>query len=59
MIDKGPVPSVILLCEIEEGASDSRVVGDEPMVEVDKAEEEAYFLDFDGSWPCRDVIEFD
>ena len=38
---------------------DSGVVGDEPTIEIGKAEEGSYVLDFDGGGPGSDTIEFD
>ena len=34
------------------------MVGDKPVVEVDKAEERPYVLDFGGGWPGSNAIEF-
>ena len=34
-----PIPVIVFLGEVEEGAGDCGVVGDEPMIEVSKAEE--------------------
>ena len=39
---------IVLLGEIKERASNSGVVGDEPMIEIGKVEEGSYFLDFCG-----------
>ena len=39
--------------------SNSRVVGDEPTIEIGKAEEGVYILDFGRSWPGSDAVEFD
>ena len=35
----GPIPAIVFLGEIQEGAGDSGVVGYEPTVEVGKAKE--------------------
>ena len=45
LASRGPVPAVVLLCEVKEGASDSGVVGDEPMIEVGKAKEQLHIFD--------------
>ena len=47
----GPRPSTVFLSEVDEGASNVGVVGDEATVEVGKAEEGADVLDFLGSGP--------
>ena len=44
----GPIPTIILFCEVEEGVSDSGVVGDEPAIEAGEAKEGVYLLDFGG-----------
>ena len=50
---------VILLSEVEEGASNSRVIGDEPIIEVGEAKEGTHFLDFGGGWPSGNTIKLD
>ena len=42
---------MVFLCEIQEGAGDCRIVRDELMVEVGKAKEGLYILNFGGGWP--------
>ena len=59
MAGGGPRPSTVFLSEVDEGASNVGVVGDEATVEVGKAEEGADILDFLGSGPLSDAIEFD
>jgi len=54
-----PVPLKILFGEVDEGTGDIGVVRDESTVEVGKAEEGAYVLDFSGCWPFGNSIEFD
>ena len=49
----------IFLSEVDEGVSDIRVVGNESSVEVSKAEEGAYILDFGGGRPFGNSIKFD
>ena len=49
---------IILLCEVKEWVSDSGVVKDKLMVEVGKAKEGTYFLDFGGGWPGGNAVEF-
>ena len=39
MTSRGPVPSVVLFDEIQEGVGDGRVVRDEPTVKVGEAKE--------------------
>ena len=39
--------------------SDSRVVRDKLVVEVGKAKERSYILDFSGGWSSGNSIEFD
>ena len=39
LTSRGPVPAIVFLGEVEEGAGDGGVVGDEPTIEVGKAEE--------------------
>ena len=53
----GPVP-LIILYEIEKGAGDNGIIGDELLVEVGEAKEGLYFLHFGGGWPCSDAIKF-
>ena len=59
MTSGGPVPAVVFLGEIEKWVSDHRIVGNEPTVEVGKAKEGSYILDFSWGWPGGDAIEFD
>ena len=49
----------VLFGEIDEGTGDIGVVGDEPTVEIGKAEEGAYILDFSGGRPFGNSVEFD
>ena len=55
----GPVPLEVFLGEVDEGAGDVGVVGDESLVEVGEAEEGAYVLYFSRSRPFGDSVEFD
>ena len=48
-----------LLGWIKERASDSRIVGDKQTIEVGKAKEGMYFLDFDGGHLGDNTIKFD
>jgi len=54
-----PVPLEVFLSEVDEEAGDVRVVGDEPSVEVGKAKEGAYVLDFCRGWPFGDSVKLD
>ena len=54
-----PRPSTVFLSEVDEGAGDVGVIRDEATIEVGKAEEGADILDFLGSGPLSDAIEFD
>ena len=47
---------VVLFCEVKEGVSDGRVVGDKLTIEVGKAKEGMYFLDFGWSRPGSNAI---
>jgi len=59
LASRGPGPSTVFLGEVNEGAGDVGVVGDEATVEIGKAKEGADILDFLGSGPLGDAIEFD
>ena len=49
---------IVFLSEVKEGAGNCGVVGYEPTVEIGKAKEGSYVLDFDGGWPGGDAVEF-
>ena len=55
----GPVPGEILLGEVEEGASDVGVVGDEPAVEVGEPKERANVFHLGWRRPVCNAIELD
>ena len=59
LTSRGPVPAVVLFCEIKQGADYCRVVRDELIIEVGKTKEGLYILDFSGSRPSSDAVEFD
>ena len=50
---------IVFFSEIEQGAGNNGIVGDEPTIEVGKAKEGSYILDFGGSWLCSNAVEFD
>ena len=50
---------VVLFYEIKQRAGYGRVVGDEPVIEVGKAEEGMYFLDFGRGRPHNNTVQFD
>jgi hypothetical protein len=54
----GPQVGNILVCEVGEGGSDSRVVWDKTTVVVAHAEEGLEFLEIGGGWPCFDGLYF-
>jgi len=56
---RGPVPLEILFGQIDEGAGDIGVVGDESPIEVCKAEERAHIFDLGGSGPFGDSVKLD
>ena len=58
MAGRGPVPREILFGEIEEGASDVGVVGDEAAVEVGEAKERADIFHLGWGRPTGNPIEF-
>ena len=49
---------IVLFGEVEQGAGNFGVVGDELMIEVGKAKEGPYILDFSGGWPGSNAVEF-
>ena len=55
----GPVPAIVFLGEVEKWASDHGIVRDELTIEVSKAKEGSYILDFSRGWPGGDAVEFD
>ena len=59
LTSRGPIPAVVFLSEVTEGAGDSGVVGYEPTVKVGKTKKGAYILDFCWGWPGRDTIKLD
>ena len=54
-----PIPAIVFLGEVQEGAGDGGVVGYEPTVEVGKAAERSDVLDFGWGWPGGDAVKFD
>ena len=56
---RGPVPGEVLLGEIEEGAGDIGVVGDEASVEIGEAKERANVFHLGWGRPACDPIKFD
>ena len=58
MAGRGPVPGEILFGEIEEGASDVGVVGDEAAVEIGEAKERADIFHLGWGRPAGNPIEF-
>ena len=57
MVSRGPVSTVVFLCEVKEESDNGGVVGDELTIEVGKAKEGSYFLDFGGGWPGSNAIK--
>ena len=53
----GPIPMIVFLGQVQEGVGDSGVVGYEPTVEIGKAKERLYILDFGRCWPGSDAIQ--
>ena len=56
---RGPVPGKILLGEVEKGASDIGVVGNEPTVEIGEPKKRANILYFGWHRPVYDTVELD
>jgi len=56
---RGPVPLEVFLGEVDEGAGDVGVVGDESSVKVGEAKEGLYVLHFSGGGPFGNSIKFD
>jgi len=54
-----PVPLEVLFCKVDEGAGNVGVVRNESSVEVGKAKEGAYVLDFSWGWPFGNSVKFD
>ena len=54
-----PIPGEVFLGEVEKRASDIRIVGDEPAVEIGKAEERVNIFYFSWCRPVCDAVEFD
>ena len=50
---------IVFLSKIKEWVGDCGVVEDKPSVEVSKAKERLYILDFGGGRPDSNAIEFD
>ena len=50
---------VVLFCEVQEEAGNSGAVRDESTIEIGKAKEGLYILDFSGGWPSSNAVEFD
>ena len=59
LASRGPVPREIFLGEVEEGAGDVGVIGDEVAVEIGEAKEGANVFHFGRGRPTCDSIEFD
>ena len=55
---RGPAPGEVLFGEVEEGASDVGVIGDEASVEIGEAKERANVFHLGWSRPTCDSIEF-
>ena len=55
---RSPIPVIVLLGEIKEGAGDGGVVRDELTIEVGKAKERSHILDFGQGQPGGDTIEY-
>ena len=49
---------LVLFGKVKQGTSYSGVVGDKPMIEIGKAEEGSYILDFGRGWPGSNTIKF-
>ena len=58
LASRGPIPSVILLRKVKQRADNGGVVRNEPLVEVGKAKEGLYILDFGGGRPGSNAIKF-
>ena len=56
---RGPIPGEVLLGEVEEGAGDVGVVGDEPTVEVGESKERANIFHLSWRRPVCDAVELD
>ena len=56
---RGAIPREVFLGEVNEGSGNVGVVRDETTVEVCKAKEGPDILDFFGSWPTGNSIQFD
>ena len=54
-----PIPTIVFLGEVKEGAGDSRVVRYKPTVEIGKAQEGSYVLNFGRGWPSGDTVTLD
>ena len=50
---------IILLGEVKQGVGDSGIIRDELMIEVGKAKEGVYILDFGRGWPGHNAIKLD
>ena len=59
MARRGPIPGKVLLGEVEEGASDVGVVGNEPTVEVGESKERANIFHLSWRRPICDAVELD
>jgi len=55
----GPFPLKVLFGQIDKGASDIRVVGDESPIEVGEAKERAHVFDLGRGGPFGDSIKLD
>ena len=55
----GPIPCQGFLGEVDEGTGNVGVVGNKPAIEISKAEEGAYVLDFSRGRPAGNAVEFD
>ena len=59
LISGSPIPAVVFLGEVEEGAGNCGVVGDELTIEVSETKEGSYILDFGRGWPGGNSIKLD
>ena len=59
LTSRSPIPAIVFLGKVKEGAGDSRVVGYKLTVEISKAQEGLYVLDFGGGQSSGNAIELD
>ena len=55
--DVGLTPTIVFLSEVKKQACNSGVVRDKLTIEISKAEEGLYVLDFGGSQSCGNAIK--